>query len=90
MTILEQSKKNPNTLYIIVQDECHWGVGNKPGLASKLLNNSGIQNQSNIYILQVSATPQALMAVKFIPKENIIDWDETLAKKVVEYEISEH
>ena len=71
-TLLEEAENNPNTLYLIVADEAHWGVGkgddindapekcpqvkSKSYAHNKLINCWDCKMYPNVIVLQVTAT----------------------------------
>eukprot|EP01122_Echinamoeba_exundans_P009678 TRINITY_DN3475_c0_g1_i1.p1 TRINITY_DN3475_c0_g1~~TRINITY_DN3475_c0_g1_i1.p1 ORF type:complete len:1153 (+),score=120.49 TRINITY_DN3475_c0_g1_i1:139-3597(+) len=48
-------RENPRRLFLVVQDECHWGPGDD-GLADRALNRFPPMLEPNVYVLHISAT----------------------------------
>lgn len=83
---LEEAALNPTRLYVVLQDEAHWGI-NKEGVLDKMLHaernlmdsmrTSAVQLE-NIAWVCVSATPWAITLPSWVKPEHIIDWDKEL------------
>uniref|UniRef100_A0A8B9KFM1 Growth regulating estrogen receptor binding 1 n=1 Tax=Astyanax mexicanus TaxID=7994 RepID=A0A8B9KFM1_ASTMX len=79
--LIQKSKMNPYTLFIVVHDHAHWDissrVGGKPseGLVDSLLNCKQIQEAANILTLHVTSFPFALQTQNTrISPYNEIHW----------------
>eukprot|EP00966_Prymnesium_polylepis_P329199 7384943-Prymnesium_polylepis.1 len=56
----QRVEKNPRTLFIIIADECHWGVlQDKPH--DRYVNDPSLCKAENVVVLLVSATPYCLL-----------------------------
>ena len=68
---------HPECLYIIIQDECHWGLTAK-GFVNvcihKQLMESSQQNNNVVHIC-VSATPENHFVINALQGDNIVKWD---------------
>jgi hypothetical protein len=67
--------ENKRTMYLIIQDECHWGmkldsVADKHFINQEVLLDEELSD--NIYILQVSATPYNIESITDFRRNNII------------------
>eukprot|EP00698_Gefionella_okellyi_P017046 TRINITY_DN493_c0_g1_i12.p1 TRINITY_DN493_c0_g1~~TRINITY_DN493_c0_g1_i12.p1 ORF type:complete len:1061 (-),score=158.94 TRINITY_DN493_c0_g1_i12:3446-6628(-) len=51
---------NEDVLYVLVADECHWGL-QRDGMQDSLLHYHDLRKQSNVVTLMVSATPYAVL-----------------------------
>ena len=65
----EQLKKKvqekPKTLFVIIADECHWGItkgkGQKPSAHNLFINEWCGESPRNVFVVQISATPFNLL-----------------------------
>ena len=62
----EKIDKHPSTLFVIVADECHWGITKgseeKPSAHNLFINNFCQERQpENVIVVQISATPFNLL-----------------------------
>jgi SAM-dependent methyltransferase len=76
--IIKSADQNKDCLYLIIQDECHWGMLAKSVL-DKYLNNETMFNSNNIYLLYVSATPYNIEIYKQMgwnSDTQIVKWDD--------------
>jgi hypothetical protein len=75
---------NPNnkkTMFLIIQDECHWGMNIDSQADQYFVNSDTLLDKNqldNIYFLQVSATPYNIEAIEDFRRENIIRWDDSV------------
>lgn len=68
--------KQPDTLFLVVQDECHWGIKAKGVLDTVFINRDDTINAQNLFFLQVSATAYNTIAVEGIDiSKNVILWN---------------
>ena len=75
------NSNNKRTMYLIIQDECHWGMLLNSQADKHFINQEVLLDESlseNIYILQVSATPYNIEAIEDFRRNNIIRWDEAV------------
>ncbi|CAM4846689.1 unnamed protein product [Rotaria magnacalcarata] len=73
--------ENKRTMYLVVQDECHWGMKLDSQADQHFINQKDLLNESlsdNVYTLQVSATAYNIEAIKDFRRDNIIRWDEVV------------
>ena len=54
-------RDKPNTLFVIVADECHWGITQGEQAHNRLINDWNDEDHVNVIVLQVSATPYNLL-----------------------------
>ena len=70
----ERIKKEPATLFLVIQDEAHHSA-TFSGAANEFMNDSTVRTSPNVVILRVSATPYNLQtALAQTPLENEIHW----------------
>ncbi|TSO67472.1 Protein GREB1 [Bagarius yarrelli] len=91
--LIQKSKLNPYTLFIVVHDHAHWGVSSEQGgrtgglsssgLVDSLLNCKHIQEAPNVLILHVTSFPFALQTqYTRISPYNEIHWPSAFNKDV--------
>jgi len=76
--IISGANQNKNCLYLIIQDECHWGML-KDSVLDKYLNSNSMIESQNIYVLYVSATPYNISILKKMnwnTENQVIKWDD--------------
>ena len=63
--LLKKVKEKPKTLFIIVADECHWGItkdkAQKPSAHNLFINKWCEESPKNVVVVQISATPFNLL-----------------------------
>ena len=70
----ERIKKEPATLFLVIQDEAHHSATFN-GAANEFMNHPTVRTSPNVVILRVSATPYNLQtALAQTPLENEIHW----------------
>uniref|UniRef100_A0AAY4ACH7 Protein GREB1 n=1 Tax=Denticeps clupeoides TaxID=299321 RepID=A0AAY4ACH7_9TELE len=87
--LIQKSKMNPYTLYILVHDHAHWDISSgtyggsdsgRPGLVDRLLNCRQICDAPNILTLHVTSFPFALQTQNTrISPYNEIHWPSTFS-----------
>ncbi|XP_053538631.1 protein GREB1 isoform X1 [Ictalurus punctatus] len=91
--LIQKSKLNPYTLFILVHDHAHWDVSSEQcgrvgglsssGLVDSLLNCKQIQEAPNVLILHVTSFPFALQTqYTRISPYNEIHWPSTFSNDV--------
>lgn len=75
--MLQEASSDPSTMYMVIQDECHWGMLMGSSLTTHFLHTT-LSNAPNLYLLQVSATPYNILAVlkSDALRRQIISWDD--------------
>jgi hypothetical protein len=64
---------NPETLFLMVVDECHWGC-NQSGIHNTMVNDDELAQKENLFTLLVSATPYNVLSDKSrIEEKYLID-----------------
>jgi hypothetical protein len=64
---------NPETLFLMVVDECHWGC-NLSGIHNTMVNDEELSQKENLFTLLVSATPYNVLSDKSrIEEKYLID-----------------
>ncbi|XP_041928753.1 protein GREB1 isoform X1 [Alosa sapidissima] len=91
-SLIQKSKMNPYTLYILVHDHAHWdlssahysgGGGSREGLVDSLLNCRQIRDAPNILTLHVTSFPFALQTqYTRVSPYNEIHWPSTFNNDV--------
>ncbi|KAJ3173909.1 Protein greb1 [Geranomyces variabilis] len=72
---LEGAAANPSTLYLVIHDECHWGMLKESVLSRQYMHLSE-SLADNVYVLHVSATPYNILAIPDFLQDQIIRWDD--------------
>nr|XP_023690068.1 protein GREB1 isoform X3 [Paramormyrops kingsleyae] len=87
-TLIQKSKTNPSTLFVLVHDHAHWDLSRGPysggesstGLVDSLLNCRGIWDTPNILMLHVTSFPFALQTqYTRISPYNEVHWPSTFS-----------
>ena len=72
---------NAQTMFLIIQDECHWGMNRDNQADTTFINHETLldnDHSQNVYILHVSATPFNIEAIQHFEQTNIIRWDDVI------------
>uniref|UniRef100_A0AAZ3RIY5 Growth regulating estrogen receptor binding 1 n=1 Tax=Oncorhynchus tshawytscha TaxID=74940 RepID=A0AAZ3RIY5_ONCTS len=85
--LIQEAKRNPNTLFILVHDHAHWDISSGgdsgSGLVDSLLNSCQIRDANNILILHVTSFPFALQTQHTrISPYNEIHWPSAFNNEV--------
>jgi len=90
---IESAKRNPNSLHLVVHDECHWAAG-KGQISHKFLgfengdyhrDDSG-DHMKNLFTLMVSATPFNFFTSNYLKDEDILDWKKHIPENENKYQ----
>lgn len=74
-----------DTFYLLVQDECHWGImrtkGDQSVIGCRYINAKEAVEAENLFYLQVSATPQSFLVMDEFKDQSFV-WDSIIENKV--------